>query len=241
MKVHVSIHDVSPLWEREVAAALEETRRVGVLPALLVVPDFHRSADLRDHPRFVDSLLALQREGHPVYLHGFFHEAEPRSPDGMRSSLRYAWDQRVNSNREAEFSGLSAAEARRRIDEGSRLFTELGLRLDGFVAPAWCLPPPVVELLGERNFRYTEDRFFSYDPVKKTREASVVLNYASRSRARVLSTVGYCRVARHAGRWLPLRVAIHPGDVSVPLLRRELAGLLEWTASRTGRVQPAAR
>jgi len=88
MPVHVSIHDVSPAWEREVDVALETAHAFSVKPALLVVPDFHGRAPLLEAPAFCDKLRALSREGHEVYLHGYYHRArtweEQREGPGAR-------------------------------------------------------------------------------------------------------------------------------------------------------------
>ena len=50
------------------------------------------------------------------------------------------------------------------------------------------------------------------------------------SEMRMLSTIAYCRVAKHARAIVPARVAIHPGDMRVALLRREVNALLAWSA-----------
>ena len=63
MQVHVSIHDVSPAWEREVDLALELCHAVGAKPALLVVPDFHGRAPLADSPAFCERLRESREAG----------------------------------------------------------------------------------------------------------------------------------------------------------------------------------
>ena len=73
-----------------------------------------------------------------------------------------------------------------------------GLRIDGFVAPAWSMPPWLLPLLGERGYRFTEDHLRVYDPATRRARPSVVLNWATRSPGRLLSTVAWCRVAKHA-------------------------------------------
>jgi hypothetical protein len=44
----------------------------------------------------------------------------------------------------------------------------------------------------------------------------------------MLSTVAWCRVARHARALVPARIAIHPGDMRFLMLRREIDRLLTW-------------
>jgi predicted deacetylase len=239
MAVHVSIHDVSPAWEREVEIALEMVHEYGVAPALLVVPDFHGKAPLLEHPRFCERLRSLERSGHEIYLHGYYHRArawdahadaqDPKhAARGVVARARYAFAQRVVSGGEAEFSDVSRDEARTRIDAGERVLREAGLTIRGFVAPAWSMPRWVLRLLGERRYSFTEDHMRVYDPAANRSRASLVLNYASRTPGRLLSSVAWCRLARPARRVFPARIAIHPADVRFALLRSEIRSLLEW-------------
>jgi hypothetical protein len=57
---------------------------------------------------------------------------------------------------------------------------------------------------------------------------SLVLNFASRTPARMWSSIVWCRVALPARALFPARVAIHPGDLRVPRLVAELRRLLAW-------------
>lgn len=235
MAVHVSIHDVSPAWEREVELALTMAHARGVKPALLVVPDFHGSAPLLEHPAFCQRLRALEAEGHEIYLHGYFHRARTWDErvaasmvTGRGARARYLYAQRVVSGGEAEFSDVSPDEALKRLDDGERMLKAAGLSITGFVAPAWSMPPWVLPLLGERGYRFTEDHVRVYDPAAKRSRVSLVLNYASRTPARLFSSVAWCRLARPIRRLLPARVAIHPADMRYALLRHEVASLLAW-------------
>jgi uncharacterized protein len=229
MPIHVSIHDVSPVHSQEIEAALAMCRAVAVRPALLVVPDFHRSAPLLGDPRFCDRLRELQGEGHEIYLHGFSHQSSDRY-DGSVATSRLAWlfAQRVASGGEAEMSDVSETEGNRLVDEGYDALERAGLRVDGFVAPAWSMPKWLLGRLAERGCRFTEDHWYVYDPAAHHRRASVVLNWATRSPLRVVSTVAWCRVAKHARRALPARVAIHPGDMHFRLVRHEIVRMLDW-------------
>lgn len=235
MSVHVSLHDVSPAWENEVELALEMAHAHHVRPALLVVPDFHGRAPLLEHPAFCERLRALQSDGHEIYLHGYFHRARTwdehstsTSNGGLGSRARYLFAQKVVSGGEAEFSDVSQEEALKRLDDGERVLREAGLSISGFVAPAWSMPSWVLGLLGERGYAFAEDHTRVYDPAAKRSRASVVLNYASRTPARLLSSVAWCRIARPARHVLPARIAIHPADMRYALLRSELDSLLVW-------------
>jgi predicted deacetylase len=239
MAVHVSIHDVSPAWEREVELALEMAHAHGVRPALLVVPDFHGKAPLFDHPAYCDRLRALQSQGHEIYLHGYYHRArtwseasaaEPAASaaTGLAARARHVFAQKVVSGGEAEFSDVSHDEALKRLDDGERVLRDAGLAISGFVAPAWSMPGWVLSLLGERNYAFTEDHVRVYDPSAKRSRPSLVLNYASRTPSRLFSSVAWCRLARPARALVPTRIAIHPADMRYALLRTEVESLLDW-------------
>jgi hypothetical protein len=86
----------------------------------------------------------------------------------------------------------------------------------------------VLGLLRDRGYAFTEDHLRVYDPRGERSRPSVVLNYASRTPGRLLSSVAWCRLARPARRLLPARIAIHPADMRYALLRSEVASLLAW-------------
>lgn len=235
MPVHVSIHDVSPAWEREVDVALGMAHEVGAKPALLVVPDFHARALLTDHPEFVDRLRRLEADGHEIYLHGYYHRARAweetparSEASGLVDRARHLFAQKVVSGGEAEFSDVSPGEARHRLDDGERMLRDAGLTIRGFVAPAWSMPGWVLTLLGERGYRFTEDHLRIHDPAGRRSRPSVVLNYASRTPGRLFSSVGWCRIARAGRRLLPTRIAMHPADMRFALLRSETESMLAW-------------
>jgi predicted deacetylase len=230
MAVHVSLHDVTPAQENEIELALDLAHSHGVKPALLVVPNYHGQAPLADYPKFCERLRALQADGHEIYLHGFFHQSRPWDEHGDVSRARYIFAQKVQSGGEAEFSDVSPEEARQRLDDGERMLRDAGLTIDGFIAPAWSMPGWVLPLLGTRGYSFSEDHLRIYDPARKRSRASVVLNYASRTPGRLLSSVAWCRLARPARRVMPARIAIHPADMRFALLRSELESLFQWGA-----------
>jgi predicted deacetylase len=229
MAVHVAIHDVSPAWSAEIEAALALCHAAGARPALLVVPDFHGRAPLHDAPDFCARLQELQADGHEVYLHGFLHRSADRYEGPLQGSrLGWLFAQRVASGGEAELRDVAPDEGRARVERGERVLADAGLRVDGYVAPAWSMPTWLLPLLAERAYRFTEDHLRIYDPAAGRSRPSVVLNWASRSPGRLLSTLAWCRAAKHARALVPARIAIHPGDMQWLLLRREVERLLTW-------------
>jgi predicted deacetylase len=234
MSTLVSIHDVSPAWSVEVEAALALCAEFGIRPALLVVPDLHGHAPILASGPFCRRLRDAQRAGHEIHLHGLYHEAGPR-PDGGGLRRRLGWyvAQRLLSAGEAEFAHLPESDGMARIAEGERILREAGLAIDGFVAPAWAMPPWLLGGLAHRGYRFTEDHLRVYDPAGRRSRASVVLNWASRSPMRMASTVAWCRAARWARPLVPARLAIHPADMRIAWLRREIRSSLAWARGDT--------
>ncbi len=236
--LHVSIHDVSPAFASEVKQALALCHDRGIKPALLVVPNFHGAAPLADDQTFCRELRALQASGHEVFLHGFFHrstETERAAMDerGLGGKATTFVSQRLVSGNEAECSLLSDDELETRVVQGERVLHDAGLRIDGYVPPAWGMQPQLQRILAARGYRYLEERLAIVDPVAGLRRKSLVLNFASRNVERVLSTVAFCRAARPLAALAPTRIALHPKDLRVRLLRRETASLLTWAQSRS--------
>ena len=229
MKVHVSLHDVSPAFSSEVTEAIELCETFGIKPALLVVPNHHGRAPLEDDEAFVEGLQSLQARGFETFLHGYFHRSDPTQGKGLRGFFR----QKIVSAGEAEFAALDEREGTTRLDRGLELLERLKLRVDGFVAPAWSFSPWLLPALKKRAIRYTEDHLRIYDPAHDRVRASLVLNFATRSNRRLASTVFYCRAARPLGALLPTRIAIHPGDMRSKIAKHEVASLLAWAAKGT--------
>ncbi len=235
VQVHVSIHDVSPVWEREVETALAYCAAIGSKPALLVVPDMHHRGLLREHPAYCERLRALAADGHEVYLHGYHHAAAPaKRHTGVTEALRYRFAQRVMSAGEAEFAELDAVEGEALLARGLADLKTLGVTVQGFVPPAWARRGWLLPALAREGVAYTEDQLWVYQPVTGARRFCPAINYASRTLGRRWSSVAYARLARmytHAG--LSVRLALHPADLRHPLLVNETVKLLAWARGRT--------
>lgn len=227
MDLHVSLHDVTPRFADEMRRALDLAAAFGLKPALLVVPDHHDAWHLEDHPAFVDELRALARRGHEIYLHGLTHRAETN--DATSAASRF-FRQKVVSAGEAEFASIDRTEGARRLEQGLDRLRALELPVSGFVAPAWSFRPWLLPLLAAHHVPYTEDHLHVYDPVRGHKRRSLVLNFASRSWNRIATTTFFCRAARPLAALAPTRVALHPGDFRVPLLRHEARSLLAWAS-----------
>jgi predicted deacetylase len=141
---------------------------------------------------------------------------------------------------EGEFAALSQAEALRRMTEGRALIEDvIGRDVAGFIAPAWLYSLGAKAALGEAGFQMAEDHMRVWRPQDGAALAKgPVMTWASRSRARIRSSLAFARLARTALRPLrTLRIAVHPGDTTVPALLDSIdaslgAALRDRTAGR---------
>ena len=132
MSLLVSIHDVTPALAPAAERLWALCAQRGIVPALLVVPNWHGEWDLSRHPEFVRWLRERAAAGAEIVLHGERHDEAglPRTPtDSVR-----AWGR---TDQEGEFLGLGREAARERIERGAALLRMLGLRPVGFIPPAW--------------------------------------------------------------------------------------------------------
>lgn len=107
----------------------------------------------------------------------------------------------------------------------------------GFVAPAWLYGPGARDALARSDgLPLAEDHLRVWRTADNTTLArSPVVTWATRTPARLLSSLAAAAVARVALRPLPVvRVGVHPGDVGSPAVMRSAAATL--AALSTGRI-----
>jgi predicted deacetylase len=247
MTVLVTIHDVTPRFASEVETLLAFCERADIRPALLVVPDYHGNWPIERYPDFCARLRELQSCGHEIYLHGYYHQSAREDPDAvglpsrgaianalrtLTKPARARYAQRWVSAGEAEFSDISPELAARKLNLGRNQLESIGLRLDGFVAPAWSMSHAILPLLANHGLHFTEDHFRIYDPVIERSRLTLLINYATRTLTRLAVTAAFARAGRVAAPLLPVRVALHPADLTSRLLNSEVPKLLAWAAVR---------
>jgi len=118
-------------------------------------------------------------------------------------------------------SSLSRAAAAGRMREGKALLEDiLGAPVAGFVAPAWLYGPGAMDALDDVGFALAEDHLKVWTPgTRSVLSRGPVVTWASRSPGRIRSSLWFAGLARQALPMLPtVRVAVHPGDVTVPAL-----------------------
>jgi predicted deacetylase len=214
-----SIHDVSPLSEAAVDQLAEQlSAHVGNHIALLVIPDHWGQAPIAGNRPFQARLRAWADAGCEMFLHGWCHR------DAVQASLAA----RHLTAGEGEFSGLSTTEASARIGRGRALLEDiLGRPLAGFIAPAWLYSAGTHDALAHSGLMLAEDHWRVWQPGGATLARGPVITWASRSRGRIASSLAVAALGRHLLRPLPVaRVAVHPGDVTVPAIRTSITATL---------------
>ena len=215
----VSIHDVSPRSESAVDALADRLQRQlgGANFAMLVIPDHWREAPIAGNAAFHARLRHWADQGIEMFLHGWCHRDETPTKGGLAN-----FKGKHMTAGEGEFLSLSQAEATRRMREGKTLLEDiLGKPVAGFIAPAWLYGPGALAALDEVGFALAEDHMKVWTPGTSRRVLSrgPVVTWASRSPGRIRSSLWFAALARRALPVLPtLRVAVHPGDVTVPAL-----------------------
>lgn len=224
----VSIHDVSPLTWDVVSRMIRDLAEVGVdRAALLVIPNHHSKAPIRDDPTFCE-WVRKAAGGHEIVLHGYFH-MRPQSTGGW-------WHRFVTEHYtagEGEFYDLPEGEAMSRLERAKREFDAVGLASRGFIAPAWLLGREAERAVRKAGFEYTT-RLRNFEDLATGRETvsqSLVWSVRSGWR-RIVSVWWNALLARKLFGAQLLRVGLHPVDwehrgirnQALELIRVALAG-----------------
>jgi predicted deacetylase len=225
----VAVHDVTPAHAEALQRIYALLQRIGITRyALLVVPDWHGAWPLDRHPPFVDDLLARQAAGAEIFLHGYRHDEA-----GTRRTLGQHLRVAGRTAAEAEFRIIPPEEAERRLDRGLDLFRRLGITPVGFIPPAWLHGRGALAQLRARELRYTEGFWRITRVADRAQRVAPALSWSSAVPWRSRLTAGIATVRHHAP-WIQpvVRVAIHPPDILIPLLRDSVAHTLRWLWER---------
>jgi len=227
----VSIHDVAPPNLAAVRRLWQLCREVGIVPALLVVPDWHGSAPIERHAEFLTWLRGVVAEGAELLLHGERHDEAGR-PRAAADALRAAG----KTAREGECLTLDAPELEALVARGLARLRALGFSSRGFVPPAWLMRPDARPGIYAAGADVTEDEGAIY-LASGRRIAAPALRWSTRTtfraRASVLVAEGRWRTQRRAP---VMRIALHPADLNDPGVTRSVEqALVRWTTGRTAR------
>lgn len=219
----VSLHDVAPATWAHCRRVLDAVREVADIPVtMLVVPAYHGACSAQ--PEFEQAMSAQLAAGHELALHGYFH-VDPHVPSDMVDWFR----RRIYTAGEAEFCGLSAAEAGERLTLGRRWFAANQWPLAGFIAPAWLLGTGAWKALRETNgLQYTS----TLTRIIVLPEAHAIrvpcLTYSVRQAwRRPVSIAWNSLLSKVAANAPVLRLGLHPYDAESSAIRRSWQRLLE--------------
>lgn len=206
-----SVHDVSPRFEGEVDALLARLAPVtGEKVALLAVPDHWGSAPILSGTPFASRLRRWAEAGHEIFLHGWFHQ-DRSAHDSAAARFRA----RHLTAGEGEFLGLDRAEAERRIRDGKALLEDVtGRPIAGFIAPAWLYGEGAHAALRNCGIVMAEDHWKVWRPRDgKVLARSPVVTWATRTPARLRSSLWAAAALRALPMPGVMRLAVHPPDI----------------------------
>jgi len=204
----VSIHDVMPETLGRVTEIIRLLERLTVFPAtLLVVPG--REWSKSD----IHNLKSFQEAGYELAGHGWQHRTLKKASNWHRLHGL------LISRNDAEHLSLSTQAIAWRIRDCYRWFNAVGLAAPMlYVPPAWAMGRMPKKVLNTLPFRLYETQWGVYDATVGISVRMPVAGYMAdtRLREKVL------KITNLISHWLfftPLRIAIHPKDLYLPMAR----------------------
>jgi predicted deacetylase len=218
----VSIHDVSPLTREMVTRILRDLSELELERiSLLVIPNHHKMAPMRQDTRFCEWLRSAARR-HEIVLHGYFH-MRSGTVEGWWDSLVTQW----YTAGEGEFYDLPESEALFRLEKAKRDFATAGVSARGFIAPAWLLGVEAEIAVRNTGFDYTTRLRTFKDLVTGRETASQSLVWSIRAAwRRLLSLLWNGLLARQLWAAPLLRIGLHPPDWNHSSIRQQALGLI---------------
>jgi predicted deacetylase len=206
----IAIHDVAPATWAQCSRLLTMLDDLGQPPlTLLVVPDYHDCGRVERAREFVGAIERRIDRGDELALHGYDHLDRAPPPRTPAAWLR----RRVLTASEGEFSALSCADARSRIEQGLEMFARLGWHAEGFVPPAWLASSGTRQALREVSLRYTSSHTELIDLRDDSRQYAPCLTASPRSAWRRATSKLWLSAGAALTADTPLiRVGLHPAD-----------------------------
>ncbi len=225
----VSVHDVAPPTRAACDAILRDLARHGVdVCSLLVVPDYHHTGRATADRDFVRWLRDLERAGHEIVIHGYFHQRPRRAGESLRAQLIT----RSYTSDEGEFYDLDYSEAFRRITEAHEQFTAAGMTPRGFIAPAWLLGAAGEQAATDAGMEYTTRLTAVLDLRTRRNFHARSLVYSVRNSWRRSVSLAWNRGLAELQRGAPLlRLGLHPPDISHYEIWKQIVSISSETAA----------
>ena len=208
----VSVHDVSPQTQAACDAILKDLAAVGLKEcSLLVVPDYHGGGNFLEDPAFCEWLKEQDAAGHEIVIHGYYHLRGRRTSEGLRTIFAT----RIYTADEGEFYDLDAATTTKLVLRARAEFEQLGLKPEGFIAPAWLLSDAAAGVLRDLGCEYTTLLGEVRDLRNAKSYSSQSLVWSVRSAWRRVVSIAWNAVLYRTLASNPLlRISIHPVDVT---------------------------
>jgi hypothetical protein len=229
MALLITIHDVTPSLAGRIQGLWRLCAARGVVPGLLVVPDWHGRSPIEGDRTFVEWISGCAKSGAEIFLHGERHD-EFGLPRKWRDELRAAG----RTNKEGEFLTLDYDAARSRVDRGLSRLRSLGFSPVGFVPPAWLAKPATHLAVRDAGLRVSENDSDIYVHTTGAVLPSPVVRWSARGFFRAYGSVVQERMRWALQRSAPVvRIALHPADLDHPATARSVVrGLDTWLGER---------
>ena len=225
----LSIHDITPAHESLINDIIEMLCCLKYPPpALLVVPDFHRSWSLEKYPEFCEFIKKLSSKGCEIILHGFTHLSQNNNVNVQMTLLNRLKSKYLTAG-ESEFMGINEQIASEKIHNGLQVFEKnIGIKPNGFIAPSWLFEKYLPEMLRNYGFQFTEDHLNLYCLNSFKKEISPTVTFASRSLGRIVGSIAWSKIVLPVSYIDNLRFAIHPLDFTSKVLKRNIESSLKY-------------
>ncbi len=228
----VSLHDVTESTFDLARRQMDELTSWGVRQmSLLVVPCFHGQERLDECPPLCEWLRKCQSERHEIVLHGWRHlntklkskniQLEIRNP---KSEILSTWFyENFYTSGESEFLNLDYKEAFSRIEKGLTLFRDIGLKSQGFIAPAWLMNSEVEKAARDLGLVYTNTISELIHLPTGQRDPTRSCVWSTRTRWRRLLSLAWNHfLFKRLQSVNPLRISLHPHDLKYPSIWKQI-------------------
>lgn len=225
----ITIHDVTPALQERVEILWRMCRARGVVPGLLVVPDWHGGSPIEGDPKFGAWVRERAKEGAEIFLHGERHD-EVGLPRSWRDELRAFG----RTNKEGEFLTLDFDAASAKITRGIARLQAMGLEPIGFVPPAWLAKTDTHVACRKAGLAVSEDDGTVFVHPTNRALASPVVRWSARGAFRSYGSVLQERLRWKLQRSAPvMRLALHPADLDHPAVERSIDRAMgDWLGVR---------
>lgn len=198
MRVMLSIHDISPLFQKEIDFILKDLE--GIKKSLLVTPLWNGSH--RPDKSFVQSLA-----GQELSLHGLTHQTLKKDFWGKALLMSSASCK--------ELFQLNRLETKEKIVTAGKIFEDsFNQSPAGFIPPMWYHNKFSIPLLKELGFVYTESSsaFIDLQANKKVFSIPMCFDFGRNSLLNYLSVYGWKHLFKNINQPL-VRISVHPSDI----------------------------